>query len=514
MRRLLPIGVVVLGALVVGSVMLVWPFGRDQGIHAHIASEMLGGKVVYRDVFNVKPPLTTVVHALAIAVFGHNMTALRFVDLCWLAATALLLFLLLRRLTSDDSAGVFAALAFALCYTALGWWHTAQTDGWLNLPLLGALLCAQAELDEGRGRCWLGFGILVATAACFKYTAALLGPLIAGLGYWLLRRDRRRALTTAVLALTGALMTLGVCILALVLSGALPAFIESQFGLMPGYTRLVRTDGSTGPLALFLKMLYGNRALLPTGILLAAGLVAIAVGLFSSRRRNALLLLLWIIAALASTWSQGKFFQYHYLPLLPAAAAAAGFGLAGLRLRRSVLRTALTAGLLLGLCLVVRWPTRLAEAVQTTRDRTALEDYWRSHRHDSGRDFSLAANLALVDWLRENTPESARVFIWGYEPMVYFLSRRPAVTRFLYNFPLIVNWQTGRFRTELVTALAASPPDFFIVEHGDATPWVTGHDKDSFETLLEFDELRGFIEANYRPLGQIARFDVFVRSSG
>ena len=40
---LLPVIVVVAGSLLAGSVMLVYPFGRDQGIHAHIADVMLSG---------------------------------------------------------------------------------------------------------------------------------------------------------------------------------------------------------------------------------------------------------------------------------------------------------------------------------------------------------------------------------------------------------------------------------------------------------------------------------------
>jgi hypothetical protein len=43
---------VILATLLFGSVSLIFPFGRDQGIHAFIADSALRGKTVYRDVFS------------------------------------------------------------------------------------------------------------------------------------------------------------------------------------------------------------------------------------------------------------------------------------------------------------------------------------------------------------------------------------------------------------------------------------------------------------------------------
>lgn len=61
--------------LLLGSPSLTYPFGRDQGEYAVLAIEEMAGRVIYRDVFNVKPPMTHWLHALALLVFGRSMLA-------------------------------------------------------------------------------------------------------------------------------------------------------------------------------------------------------------------------------------------------------------------------------------------------------------------------------------------------------------------------------------------------------------------------------------------------------
>ena len=40
-----------------------------------------------------------------------------------------------------------------------------------------------------------------------------------------------------------------------------------------------------------------------------------------------------------------------------------------------------------------------------------------------------------ADWVNAHTPEASRLWIWGSEAEVYFLSQRPPATRFLFHYP-------------------------------------------------------------------------------
>ncbi len=132
-------------------------------------------------------------------------------------------------------------------------------------------------------------------------------------------------------------------------------------------------------------------------------------------------------------------------------------------------------------------------------------------RHDIGEDFSLREDIALANYLQTQTTPADRIFIWGYEPLVYFLARRQIVSRFLYNFPLVVRWAPQKLRAEFLQAIQQDPPKLFVIAHKDATPWVTGHNKDSFRSFMEFTELRFFLEENYDFLASVGRFDIYRR---
>lgn len=519
-RSLWPaIAVVLVATLLLGSVSLIYPFGRDQGIHAYIADAMLSGKVVYRDVFNIKPPLTTPVHAAALLLFGHSMTSIRILDLLWTMAVTLLVFFLVYRGSGRRWAAASAACIYPLLYYLLSFWHTAQTDGWLNLPVAGALLLGHTAVRRNGRMAWLkwaGAGLLIGVATLFKYTAGIVLPLLAVVLLWRTQRARAKGLVALV---AGFAVSLAVAALALVVTGAMPAFIESQFRLVPAYSRISPGAGLLSGLGLGVRQMFKEPGLRPTGVVLVLGLAG-AIFLFLRLRSKEpgrallpLLGLVWFAAGAISLLSQGKFFNYHYLGLIGAAALLSGsaFSAIGGRLRRTSARAVVLLGLVALLGIVSGYPHRLGVLYQVASGSVPLQAYWRSPLHNSGRDFSLGADLALVDYVTEHTEPGDRVYIWGYEPLVYFLSRRPTVSRFIYNFPLVVSWSPPGFERELLTALERDPPVLFIVAHGDQTPWVTGHNLDSFQALLESDSLRTFVERIYRPEARINRFDVYRR---
>jgi len=508
-----PLATVVAASLVLGTVSLIYPFGRDQGIHAFIADAMLSGKVVYRDVFNVKPPLTTVVHALALLLFGHSMTAIRFLDLLWTVATALAVYAFASRAFRSRWVGAAAGCLYPLFYFPLGYWYTAQTDGWLNLPVAGALVFFVLAHDREVRRArllWLGSGLCCGLAILLKYTVGAL-PLLLMLTLLIGHRPNLRdAAVSAAWLLLGVLIPLVSCALILLVSGATPAFIESQFGLVPAYATVGNNAGLMARFDDFLATFALSPELRLPALMLGAGALA-AVVLYLRRpdwRLGLTLAASWLLVAFGSTFSQGKFFIYHYLPFLPVSALAGGL-LAGTivtRLGRPRLPAAVALAALL--FVVAGFPNRFDRLIRILGGRESVRSYWTSDLHNMANDFSLPDNIELADYLRQTTLPTDRVFIWGFEPAVYFLARRGTVSRFLYNFPMVANYDPQRFRVEFMRTFVRDPAEVFVIQHGDATPWATGTDKDSYAFLNEFPELLAFLEEKYHPDTKVGRFDV------
>jgi len=116
--------------ILLGSVSLILPFGRDQGIHAFIADSVLHGAVPYKDIYNIKPPMTTVVHAAALLLFGHSMTSIRILDLILTILISLGIFAFTVKAFKQPWMALFAALLFPYQYFQVDFWNTAKpTDG-------------------------------------------------------------------------------------------------------------------------------------------------------------------------------------------------------------------------------------------------------------------------------------------------------------------------------------------------------------------------------------------------
>lgn len=508
---LVPISVIAFAVVAIGFPSLYYPFGRDQGIHAYIAQLAGDGYVVYRDVFNVKPPMTTVVHWLAQILFGENMRAIRIMDLLIMTGTALMLHSLVARHLRSLWLGGVAAVTFAACHYSNNYWFTAQTDGWCNLFIVAAVLAYSRSFDaeSARTRMMLlcGAGLLIGLSFWLKYTSAVV-LLIFPAVHWAFRLPGRRILADGVGVTAGFLSCVVIGIAVLAAMGALASFLDIQ-DFMRSYVAHSRDWWHF----LFSPLLILVRARLATALAMLGIYVTYKALSRSEHRPQAIGLLVWIAAGWASALLQGKIILYHLLPLYAPLAIATALGVRALigMLPRLGLRTIGAPATAL-CCFLIVWisniPANYRELLPLLSGRESLRMYWDTG--DFGHsDFQTRDNLALVDYLKESTLPCDKLFVWGYEPSVYFLSQRKIVSRFVYNFPMFVAYYRQTYRDEFMSDITAGPPAVFVVEHDDRTPHVSVHNHDSAEVLAQFAALKTFLDANYILRERVARFDVY-----
>ena len=496
------VALVVATSLLAALPSLFWRFGRDQGIYAYTAWAWLHGDAPYRDVYVFKPPGTVFVHALAQALFGADMTAIRLLDMGVQAATAALLAGLVATWARDRSVGLWAGLLYGPAYYCYGFWHTAQTDGWFN-PLAAAALLL---VSRARGRLVAASvlaGLAVGVAVVLKYTALALGlPLVLAI----LRSPRgpepappRRVAAAAACAAIPAplLLTFGW----MAAAGLFQGYLESQ-RLVLGYAANTMPDPLAFDWVRWVTQPEYRLGFPMLGLGLLAGLALTARG---RRPRGLLVWGAWLLAAAASLVSQGRFFEYHSLPLVPLFAWAGAWLAAPLARWLDGWRRGLSAVLVLVLMLVHTTPSswlRIGERI--AGHAVALA---------GGPPVEVAPSryerVAAV--IRAHTDPHETVYVWTYDPVVMFLAERRQVSRFLYNYPMVVAWQDGRARRELLEALEEAPPAMFVVGSRDAAKHVTGNPHDSKRSFEAFTELRDWVDAHYRPLTEQDGFQFFVR---
>ncbi len=513
--------VVLAGGAALLSPLLTYPLGRDQGVFATIADVMQGGGMPYRDAWDTKPPGIFYVFWLSFRLFGRSEMAPRLLDVLWTLATAVTVWALARRLLSPW-AGVAAGLILAFRYVTHGYyWHTTQCDGFASLPLaLAAVAVVAAEEKKSAG--WAAAsGALTAVAIAFKFTLGifLLVPLVAIAASSKESARSRLARAAACLAgCAGVLLLVGALMWR---AGALKPMVETLFVWDSQYAR-VEVPGLAQQNALqeIAQFLIGDPLplLFPIGLLAVVGATDLIVRPGSGRMRW--LAPAWALAIIAQIWVQGRYYAYHWLPVLPPLAMLAAQGLrsAAFLLGRSSRRwlgRAVSAAGLVALCAFLGFAywNFLKFPIRSLMGQVPREMYLRAFDRATLSDFSLVADCEMAAWLQEHTEATDPVFIWGFESLVYFLADRPPASRFIHNLPLIADWSPPEWRAELIRDMEERRPTYVLVLYHDPQPWLAGRWDDSASQLATYPELKRLLDEKYRRAERLGDFEVWERES-
>lgn len=498
---------VVAGTLLACLPMLAHPMGADQAFYAYGGWVLREGGVLGVDWWAQTPPLFAYLCALSQILFGHSSTAIRGLDLAWSVATALSLAALVR-LFHGARMGALAALLWAWSYSRYDFWHSAQVDGFLTLPVLWVLLLAHRGSTEGSVRAWWWAGAVLAQAFMIKYIAlACLAPVAAML--WVNRSSSgvQRALVAPLLRLGGGFaLGLAPWVVHLGLSGSLASLGEAHRHMSAGYTTLPLTVEMERALAYLwpgLLQFVGFHA----------GLLAIGgVGLLALRSEpvdEQGLAIGWLSAAVLGYAAQLKGFLYHSLPVLGPLALLGALGLREVgRFPRWI------AGACLGLLLTTQLPTLVlwgrgwADLIRIAATPATARESWHPYPR-------FQSSWSIAERIRAETTHEDTIFVWGYEPLIPFLAHRRSASRFVFIAPFVVPWADPAWREELLRDLRRRRPSHIIVCHEDATPWlatwVSGLDRDSASLLEDFPELQRLIAEEFSPAWRTRYYDVYRR---
>jgi hypothetical protein len=506
--------------------ILLYSFGRDQGIYAVVADVMLKGGMPYRDAWDFKPPGIFLTYALAQGVFGKSMLSIRVVEVMGLIATVFGLQRLAQVFFERPRAGLVAGAIAALIQAELEFWHTAQPETFGGYLTVAALVVLTLELRPNRR--WLvpfGTGALFGLCALFKPP---LGGGILVCGAYLLTREQAHAakwprLLRVVLLLCGGFaLPIALTLLWIGARGAWPAFWWTFHDFVPGYTKLNWAERSPSGM-----LYYGIvEAFVKYSALSAFGVIAmVAMTPLHAREREGVYLVLGIVAIqITGIVMQGKFFPYHYGATLLLIAILSGLGIYKLFRRSLVAGPGSLLALAAFVAVAINMRTATMDLEQSFWERTEmrLDFLLRRARFPSRAeldrglsyvaDYNLDADRQVALDIRSRTDQNESIFIWGFEPSTYFLADRPLASRWTYNVPQRSLWQRDFARRELLKELSVNRPKVIVVERYDVFPGVTGSNLDSRDELLGFPELKALIDHQYRKVREIQDFEIYERS--
>ena len=393
------------GVLLLSRVCHLNILWADEDYHLAAAIQMLHGKMLYRDLWYDKPPLSAMVAVLFGAWPGWP---LRIASTLFAAASCAVAFRFAASLWSRQE-GYYAALllAFSSIFYLPGATIPLEPDTLMILPHLAAVYLAWKQKPLAAG---LAAGL--AFALNIKGLAVLLVCLIFAPAAW-------------PLMLAGFLIPNALLLGWLVSQHAFPAYVESvwRWGLL--YAGAPPGDSPVESSLVRLRNWFGFHAALS----IAAGWYFLRAKEIGVRMR----MLAWAAVSLAAAGVGWRFSPHYLNQLLPPLAIAGARGIALLAvetrapLRRLGSVALMAAALVAMLVAMIRFGPRYFQLAAD--DLAGRPHAWR----DVALDQESRQTAALV---RTLTKEGDTIFIWGYRPNVVVYTRLPVASRMWESQPL------------------------------------------------------------------------------
>jgi hypothetical protein len=219
---------------------------------------------------------------------------------------------------------------------------------------------------------------------------------------------------------------------------------------------------------------------------------------------------------------QAKFFQYHFAATLPLVSFLGGLGVYKLW-RRFLSGGALGVSVFAAFVVVAVLARRpvydvpkgfwvrsfarieyLFSMGSASRELLDRELYYVA-------DYNLDADRRVALELAQRMPADAKLFVWGFEPVIYWISGRAPASRFIYDVPQRTSWESERPRRTLLAELAANRPAYIVVQKNDVFSFVTGNSLDSREAIDDFPRFRALLDEHYALVDTIEDFQLFER---
>lgn len=383
----------------------------DEGIYQIIAIALNKGSVLYRDIWDNKPPLLYVIYALV----NGSLFGVKLFSMIAGVASIVVLFLLSRVLFQQRrsvyvSTGIFSIL-FAL---PLLEGNIANAENFMVFPiLLGFLVIYTHKPWDSNKRCfgWAGFlfgvAFLIKVVAVFEVIAVMLFLWMVSL---LEKKDlsilRNKAFRSNMLMFTGAfIFPICVSLVYFLMHGALGDYFRATFSKNVGYVGVQ------------------NYFLFPLGwLVIKCSIVLVLTGIIFKFReklgKRGIAIALWYVFSGFSAFFSDRPYTHYILMLLPPFSL-----LCGLLFEKKVHRTFIL-GILIVTTILVYSNFRLYTRVMPYYQNYVGFMLQTRSEYEYQRFFDrlTPVDYALADFISATTKDNESIFVWSDSVQPYILS--------------------------------------------------------------------------------------------
>jgi 4-amino-4-deoxy-L-arabinose transferase-like glycosyltransferase len=407
----------------------------DEGVYQVVGTALNHGKLLYKDVFDNKPPLLYWLYA-----FLHSAQfSVRFVSLIFGALSVVVFYLLSKKLFKSNSISYLTTFIFTLLFgLPVLEGNIANAENFMLLPIIVSALLIVNQKKYFIAGLLLGLAFLFKIVAVFDLSAFVVF-------YFILNIDSFKKEVKLTSVIVGFLLPFLFVSIYFLSNGTFMDFIKAAFISNVSYVSYGNRIGSL-PVLLFIKL-----------ILLGAFLIFILTKRKKIDRSN-LFVLIWFAFSLFNAFFSQRPYTHYLLTLLPSFCLMIGLILFEKKYRKIIIITFL-------LVLVV-----VAKGFGVPKFNRNVNYYQNFISYVAGKetmaqyqgffDARTPYDYEIARFIRPRLGKNDTVFIWGDNAQLYQIIGTVAPTKYVVSYH-ITGYEDGFTTTQ--KALDKTKPEFIIV---------------------------------------------------
>lgn len=422
----------------------------DEGIYQVLGIAIRHGRLLYRDIWDNKPPLLYLLYAL----FNSDQFTIRLVSLTFGILSTITFFFIAKNLFKNKKPVFLSTGFFALLFALpLVEGNIANAENFMLLPiLLAAFLILKIQ---NKSKIFLS-GLLVSAAFLFKivavfdFAAFFLFLIFINAPHDLSIKDFKN-LKKFIVNETKRLLPFIIGFIAPILlttlfflsKGAIKDFISASF---------VQNVGYVG---------YGNKLIIPQGFLILKLILLSSFSLFIFLKRKSfskafMFISLWFAFSLFNSFFSGRPYTHYVLVLLPSFCLFIGLIIEETKLRKFTILL-----FLISLILILKNFNFYGKTIFYYQNFTSFIIGNKSvTSYRAFFDRKVPGDYEIVSFIKTNTKTSDNIFLWGNDAQIYAMVGKLPPGRYAVAYH-IAGYKDGIQNTK--NGIEKEKPKFIIV---------------------------------------------------
>lgn len=387
----------------------------DEGIYQVLGMGIKSGKLLYRDIFDNKPPLLYVLYSF----FNGGQFGVRVLNLLFGVISILIFFFLTKKMFKSDKASYVSTSIFALSLAIPAFeGNIANAENFmipitLFVGLILYLIISNANKKAIRKNTLLflagiglGISFLFKIVAIFDFAAFFLFLAFSDPTFKLHTAKKISSIISLFRKLSsfvlGFILPIAITALIFLLSGAFQDFTRATFFSNVGYVG------------------YGNKFIIPQGLLIFKLLLLGAFTLFILWKKEKLTLpgifvYLWLGFSIFNAFFSQRPYTHYLLTLVPAFCLLLAFAIANKKWQRfSFVLVIITVFLCLKSFNIYH-----KNVAYYKNFLSFMNGEKTASRYQAFFDRRTPIDYQLAEYISQNTKDSDNIFVWGNNAQLY-----------------------------------------------------------------------------------------------